>query len=120
MKKLMLLLLMGTLLVGTSMAGPADGGGNDNDPVPPIRRTPTQSPHVYINYDESTGIATVRFNTTILDAAVVILKDGVEVDSMSETAVEGMQLSFYLPAYVDGEFAIQVTSGDTLIAILNV
>ena len=88
---------------------------NNNDKEPGQHRSPAHNWSAYITYDENSGVANITFLTTITDAEIVVLLDGMQVDWQSLNVDKGTQVPIYLPTYGSGEFTIQVKSGSTLI-----
>lgn len=113
-----MLLLGGMVMLSTETMGQTDG--NDNNERPNYPRSPAHSPYAYITYDESNGSILVSFNSAIDEAEILVYQNGMEVDYQVIDATAGMQVPITLSAYGNGEFVIQVKSGSTLLATLNV
>lgn len=113
-----MLLLGGMAMMPTYMLAQPDC--NDDGHSPDYPRCPIHNPSAYIIYNECNGIALVSFNSSIDGAEILVYQDGIEVDYYLLDAISGMQVPVPLTAYGSGEFVIQVKSGSTLLAILNV
>lgn len=120
-RNLLMLLLGGVMMVPTvSMAYPdGDGTGGDDEHLD-VHRSPEHNPYVYITYHESNGTVLVTFNSAVDNAEILVNLNGEEVDYQVIDATAGMQVPITLSAYGSGEFVIQVKSGSTLLATLNV
>jgi hypothetical protein len=97
-----------------------DGNGNDDGSIPNFPRSPAHNPSAYITYFDMTGVALVSFVSSVDNAEIIVMKDGMVVANQGCQATAGMQIPIYLPAYGSGEFCIEVRSGNTLIAYFNV
>lgn len=114
-KRCFILLLGGLIMTPTTMLASIDDGDNPDD-YPGVWRSPAKHSHVYISYDEVSGIASVNFTSTINIAEIVVYLNGTEIDNLVVEAVEGTQIPLYLPVYGCGEINIQVKSGSILLA----
>lgn len=116
-RNLLVLLLGGMMMVPTTIAADNDGYDDCNQE---IHRSPEHNPYVYITYHESNGTVLVTFNSAVDNAEILVNLNGEEVDYQVIDATAGMQVPITLSAYGSGEFVIQVKSGSTLLATLNV
>ena len=120
-RNFLMLLLGGVMMVPTlSMAYPdRDGTGGDDEHLD-VHRSPQHNPYAYITYHESNGTVLVTFISAIDNAEILVYQNGVGVDYQVINATTGMQVPITLSSYGSGEFVIQVKSGSTLLATLNV
>ena len=113
-KNIMMLMLGGLLMMSTTMlAYPNVDDGNDREPE--VWRSPTKRPNAYIDYDDANGVATVNFLSAITNAEIIVYLNGIEVENQIVEAVKGIQVPLYLLVYGGGAFTIQVKNGSTLI-----
>lgn len=113
-KKILMLVFGGLVMMPTKMFAQTDGNDSDND-KPGVWRSPSRLPRAYINYDEVSGAACVHFLSTVNNAEIIVYQNGTVIDAQVTDAVKGTQATLYLPTYGNGDFAIQVKSGSTLI-----
>lgn len=119
-KKLMMILLGGTVLMPTNAMAQDNGGGYGDGSGNGNGNGPYYSPGVnlgaIITYNESSNTAYVWFTTAVDDAEITICIDGVVVDTQTFDVEAGSQIPLSLSAYGSGELAIYVRRGTTLLA----
>lgn len=118
-KKLLTILLGGMMLNPTIAVAQNDGGsvGNGNDPDYPSGIT--NNLRAYITTNQSMSFAIVCFVSSVENAEILVCLDGTEVDRLTVTATAGTRVPLYLPAYGTGELTIYVRRGTTLLAVFN-
>lgn len=123
-KRNLLMLLLGGMMmtpIGSNANPDGDGKGMEGDDEHlVIHRSPINYSYAFITYYESNGSILVTFNSAIDEAEILVYQNGMEVDYQVIDATAGMQVPITLSAYGSGEFVIQVKSGSTLLATLNV
>lgn len=117
-KNFLMLLLGGAMLMPTTVI--AQPSGYEDEPKPNVPRSPARNQYAYITYDENSGMANITFLTTITNAEIIVLLDGVQIDCQSLDVNKGTQIPIYLSTYGSGELTIQVRRGSTLLAIYDI
>ena len=109
MKKLMIAILA---LVSMMLCSPVDLMAKkfkDNTMTPPPNRTPIVTT---MSLDEDTGEVTLNFSSSISDGTIMLIQNGIVVDSVDFSANVGQTVYYELEDFNSGDYTLLISSGE--------
>lgn len=114
MKKLMIAILA---LLSISLCCPTDLMARKYTTHPkPSDTQPIRTPIVTtMSLDEDTGEATLNFSSSISDGTIMLVQNGIVVDSVDFSANVGQTVYYELEDFNSGDYTLLISSGEDVI-----
>lgn len=111
MKKLMIVILAGLLCMAPASVMAKDYLGSDYPPIPTFPRMPAANT-ITVSVDEVSGEVTMYFSYAIDDLTISLKQNGVTLDSIETSVVQGETVLYELEDYDAGNYTLEFVTAE--------